>query len=1018
MTNQHNAASHESLRPDLTPSPFELLPLKEWPAQRFPDAPVDLQLAALDGEQIERIGPQYRLGDPTLPVAPYRQHAVETFLGSNRRGVISSETGTGKSSQLGLYFLEAGAPRVLFSSPRIVAARELFLFAQKNLGPNYAHLAGYLTGDSSDSDCGPDARLINVTEQLLLKMANRGNLRPDDIVVFDEAHERSVAGVMLLGLIKEMQQDYPGLRLLASSATIDTERFARYLADDKTGEPAPVVSLTGRKFPLTYVDSEKTTADAMIEYIKEGYNVLGFEPGSQRLRKTQSLVRGKTTGGNVHILHGDQSPREQREALNPEDGNHVIATKIGETSITPVNKDVVVDGGLSNHGGYEAGKRTLTTAFSSKAAGTQRAGRVSRTHEGIYVRAQSEETPPAPAYEDRPDYDPPAIENASVAPYVLELLLSGKRLEQLDLLESPTAENLQYDMLLLRRLGGIVLGKDGQPVVTPIGRAMADLPLDSPWGRMVVAARETAETMDDPEEAALLRAQVAAAVAVRQVKGLLDTGDNSRRRFAHPKPYQDILSMEKTSDVLFELDVFVHFYNKQRSLVATDKESVDEQLDKLLRQYDVVPNRFIKAARLYEEICRREGLEEEDLAKPSVSQRERIIAAQIVGAEEIFVSAGQHRHRDIRGEYRTTGKQSTIATAAQLVVGTAFDLQLMQRSGRLSRRYIAGASVIGLDELMRHASERITGLNIGYSVGPEGTLQERRSLYFDTELHLQQEVVGELSPTRETREALIRAMMTGMVVPKNRYRQTMEFDPGVPNAQRAIAQWQLAQELEHRSPVKLNITQRYDSLIAKVVRTSLERLPLDVTDPAELDALIPRVFINSLVRPTRRRDVPEIYRNTPDGIAIQYGDEQKMWVDVGYRNSVAYVTVPREAWSTLRREDFAELAKRNAIRLRVDGGRYNDLEQAFNLIEKQRAKEAAKRRKQEQAQAKLAPIAIAAVREASDVERERRPRRDRSEKKIKKVEIGQVEPMPRRHPNRRRLTKGGSKDSSSRDTQA
>ncbi|HVX23723.1 MAG TPA: DEAD/DEAH box helicase, partial [Candidatus Saccharimonadales bacterium] len=299
---------------------FATLPLQPWPQQWQPSTEFptpqsatkdEFSRIANDGFSFSSETAMYRLGDPSLPVGPYREAFVTTAL-NNSRLVVSSETGSGKSSQLGLYLLEAGAPRVFITQPRILAARELTERCRQSLGPQYERLAGYLTGNADDSDCDPDARLIYVTEQLLFKMANRGELRPDDIVMNDEAHERTVPTVVLLGLMKELQQTTPGLKLIISSATIDTDRFARYLKDPQTGDSAPVMILPGRTHPIEVRNEDDDVASVVHSYMHQRRNVLAFEPGVARMRVTQAKVQSRKSNHTVHLLYGDQSPADQK----------------------------------------------------------------------------------------------------------------------------------------------------------------------------------------------------------------------------------------------------------------------------------------------------------------------------------------------------------------------------------------------------------------------------------------------------------------------------------------------------------------------------------------------------------------------------------------------------------------------------------------------------------------------------------------------------------------------------------
>lgn len=921
---------------ELQTAAFADLELQTWPHQwqpskEFPtpqSANVDeFTRVASDAMSFETVPSSFRLGDPKLPVALYRDVIVDTIM-NNRRSVISGETGCGKSSQLGLMLAEAGAPRMYITQPRIISARELLGRARHNLGPDHEHEAGYLTGDAADSDCSPDARLIYVTEQLLFKMANRGQLNPTDIVINDEAHERTLSTTILLGLLKEIKD----IKIVISSATIDTEKFSNYLKDPVTGEPAPVLILPGRTHPTKHIRSEDTVADAMRKLMAEGSNVLAFEPGVTRMRATKAKAASRRHNENVHVLYGDQSPIEQKTALTSADGNHIIATSIAETSLTPDGKDAVVDSGLSNVAIYTHGVKGLRTVFSSQSTMVQRAGRVGRTKPGTYVIAVPEDAPPPPDYEDRPIYETPAIQTTSVASFILELLSKGRKLENLDLIDDPNPENLRYDHLLLKRIGATALIGE-EVVLTPVGYEMTDLALDVPLARMVVEARSL-ELEDGPVDRTALRLQVAAIAAIRQVKGILDLAQNSSRKYMSTKMNNEIASNERSSDILFELDIFAALFSKQQQMTASGTADVELQFERFLVNNDIIPNRYYKAVRAYSELTRRDSLDPQELRRLDTLERKYIKVCQLSGVEEIFVKRGQRTYRGIRGESRDLGRQSSIALPiADLVMGQAFDFQGLKTSGRFERRFITAASAVSLDLILDHVPNRVSEHTLGFVVSKKGTFAERKRYYFDGELAIGEED-GSLAPTLASRTALITAMMTGVGPSAADPLDTVVYNPGTPNATQAIKRWHASQALEHRSHVNLNTQERYASLIRKVVRASLEVAPLTVVDPAQLDAVIPNVFVNSLIRPTRKKDLPEIIRQSPDAIIIPLQDDKKRYIPVTYRNSTAYIIIERDLVSSISRADFTELLQYHDIKLKIGSNKYMQFDAAFDHIER------------------------------------------------------------------------------------
>jgi hypothetical protein len=954
--------NHIPFTPNILPD-IEAVAPKSWPPQWHSSGAFehpqlvgdDLFNRVLeDGMSYAPYESQFRLGESHLPIAPYREHIVDTVM-NNQRVVLSSETGSGKSSQIGLYLLEAGFPRVFVSSPRILAARELKDRARENLGPDLAELAGYLTGNAADSDCPPSARLIYVTEKLLFKMINRGQIAPDDVIVNDEAHERTSGTVLLLGLMKRILVQNPDMRLLISSATIDTGKFARYLADPKTGTPAPVLELPGRVFPVGWSESPLDVAAAARRAMRRGKNVLAFEPGKARLQETWVHMQNNNASESVHQLHGDLSPTEQKLALNPGDHHHIVSTRIGETSITPLGKNAVVDSGLSNLGGYSQGVRELITDFSSKATIIQRRGRVGRVSEGEYTLATPTGTPPPPAFEDREEYDPPDIQGSSVASYIAELMYAGIRLEDLDLFESPTYENLRHDYKVLRRIGAVAVIGD-EYLLTEIGRSIIDLPLDTNLARMVVESRNLGDELRMED----VRVQVAAAAAVQQVYGVINKWQYSKQRYQQKKSHAGIMSTEERSDMLFELDLFIDIFQRGQQFAEEDPEHAVHLLEMFMNKKDISPNKYYKALMSLEEICRREGLDVSVLRKPVLEERMAIIACQISGADELFVQGGRYVHRDIRGDKnRRLGQRSCIASQlARLVVGTAFDRIGLRESGRYVRRYITGASAITTEQLLAYAPDRITRQGVGFGLKRNGQFAERQTLFFDGELPFDQ-ISAELPPTIESREFILRAMMTGLVASYDRPQDTVPYHAGTPNAKHSVRQYRYAQEFAHRSPVDMMVRSRMDKLVRKAVEQSM-RYPLDVVDPAVLDVAIPRVFLTSLIRAKQKKNIPKILQQSPDAIRIKLDQNNKMYLPVTYRNGIAYITVPPEIMYDLNPADFEGLRKDHDIKLqtpRVGNSKYKQIDDFFEEIEQRKVsrKHVLRRKRREEEDAVSVP---------------------------------------------------------------
>jgi HrpA-like RNA helicase len=974
MTSLRQSPDFNSNTSSIDPHFFEALPLHEFPAQwhptnRFPTPQAmyasDLSPELLQQHSFNSEPSFYRLGDSDLPVAPFREHFVQTIR-DNRFSVTDGPTGSGKSSQFGLYLIEAGFPQVFVAQPRKIAARNLFLWTRENLaklGMGYEDMVGYTTGNSKDSHMPPGARLIFGVEQSGYNMASNGLLRPDAVIVHDEAHERTAPSVFFMGQVKEMLAEFPDMRQVFCSATINTDQFARY-ARRTHDTDAPIITLQGRTYPIEVdiSDNPPGMAQAIEHHMSKFRNVLAFEPGVQRMQATRGNAQRKTVAkeDQVHILYGDQSALEQAEALNAEDGNHIVATKPAETSITPLNKDAVVDSGLANYGLYRAGVRILRTDWASKATLLQRQGRVGRIKPGYYTLAQPDNAPPAPKYADRPDFDPPAIENTSVAALLLPRIANGGSVEDMDLVEYPTYENLMYDYALLRRLGATAVDENGKLTLTDVGKAMNGLSLEVSLSRMLIeAGRRDAPEGINPK---LLQLQAAAAAAIQTVNGILDIRQGNMRRYVRRKSHEEIISSEQRSDVLFALDVFVWLRDKQKEIVASGAPDAAVQFDRLLHKTDILSARYDKALETFEELCRRLDLNPDALEKPDSAHREQLIACLITGTEELFVQRSKQVHRDIRGESRTIGRRTTMAHhAAHLVIGGAFNIEGMRETGRYTRKFITGGSIVSVEQLLAHVPDRISHRTTGYGVSKDGTLVEMRELYFDGNQQFSRQE-STLSSTLESRVALIHAMMKGKAPSAKDPEQIVAFRPSAPNAMRAINQLKKALDLEQKSGLDLDVEARYLKMVERVIRRTLKEVPLSVTDPAVLDKYIPkRIMRDALVHPDLRDQLPEIDRQSPDAIAVHQADDEIRDLPVTYKSGIAYITLPRDMRLSARREDFKHLEANKSIKLRIANGKYHPIDTIFDLLDEQRVSEAAKharRAEYRQATARRDPTAL------------------------------------------------------------
>ncbi|HEY1064091.1 MAG TPA: hypothetical protein VGE30_02210, partial [Candidatus Saccharimonadales bacterium] len=521
------------------------------------------------------------------------------------------------------------------------------------------------------------------------------------------------------------------------------------------------------------------------------------------------------------------------------------------------------------------------------------------------------------------------------------------------LMDHPTAENLQHDYRILTRIGALAI-EGAEKTLTPIGRQLIDLPLDVSWARMVVEARNIGSA--EGAEATAVHLQAAAAVSVQQVKGILNP--EGKRRYLLSRRNQDRLSHESTSDLLFELDVFTRMYEKHQEILTSDEEDPEAKFEMFLRSKDVLTNRYYKALRTFEEVCRRERLDPLALRAATREERDQLVACQITGAAELFVKRGKFVYGDIRDDtQRRLGKRSTILHgAADLVIGSAFNRRGLRATGTFEKRFITGGSVVSREQILAHAPHRVTSRRIGYGVTGQGTLAEKRSLFFDGTLPFGN-MQTELSPTIESREFILRAMMTGVAPRIDDPNETVAFSPFTPNATRTIRSVRRAQEIEDRSPAQLHVDERLEQLIKRVVKESVNLLPLDVTDIESLDAVIPPVHARTFIRPSRRKKIGTILATSPEGVEVELEEGVATNLPVFYKDNVAYVTIPRVASHALKREDFAAIEQYHFVKLRFGSGKYQRIDAVFEAIQRQQEKRQQKQARRAEIEAARASAA-------------------------------------------------------------
>ncbi len=421
--------------------------------------------------------------------------ALRAALSEHGHAVLHAPPGAGKTTIVPLRLLAEpwlGEGRIVVLEPRRLAARAAADRMASLLGEQPGASVGYRTRD--ERKVGPDTRIEVVTEGILTRrLQHDPSLAGVGLVVFDEIHERNLQTDLALALALDARAVLrPDLRVLAMSATLDTDRVAALLGGD--GGPAPVVASAGRSHPVDVrwrpPDPRTRLDDAVAAAVRHALgaddgDVLVFLAGAAVIRRVGSALAG-TVPGDVDIrpLFGQLTRAEQDLALAaspPGRRRVVLATDIAETSLTVDGVRIVVDSGQVRSPRYDArsGLTRLHTGANSRASADQRAGRAGRTAPGVAYRLWSEGE-----HAHRRAFAPPEIESVDLAGLALELALWGTDAAGLAFLDPPPAAALDDAHELLIALGALDAGHR----VTDAGRAMAALPVHPRLAHMVVAS--------------------------------------------------------------------------------------------------------------------------------------------------------------------------------------------------------------------------------------------------------------------------------------------------------------------------------------------------------------------------------------------------------------------------------------------------------------------------------------------------------------------------------------------------
>lgn len=480
-----------------------------------------------------------------LPVSARRQEIAEA-IANHQVVVVSGETGSGKTTQLPKICLQLGRGRgalIGHTQPRRIAARSVATRIAHELGEELGKTIGFQVRFTDVVSSKTMVKLM--TDGILLaEIRTDPLLKRYDTIIVDEAHERSLNIDFILGYLARLLPRRPDLKVIITSATIDSQRFAEHFS--RPGSPVPIIEVSGRTYPvevryrpLDGSDSEDAEAAGEEEPFgenrkhfphqrKEGVSngevkdqtegicqavdelfasgpgdILVFLPGERDIRDTEAALTAhlgsryvragerSTAPGAVEILplFARLSPAEQQRVFAPHPYPRIVlATNVAETSLTVPGIKYVIDPGLARISRYSQRTKVqrLPIEEVSQASARQRAGRCGRISDGICIRLYSEEN-----FLARPQFTEPEILRTSLAAVILAMAsLNLGKVADFPFIDAPDPRQVRDGEQMLYELGALSERSENAEGyrLTKLGKRLAKLPIDPRLARMLLEA--------------------------------------------------------------------------------------------------------------------------------------------------------------------------------------------------------------------------------------------------------------------------------------------------------------------------------------------------------------------------------------------------------------------------------------------------------------------------------------------------------------------------------------------------
>ena len=525
----------------------------------------------------------------SLPIFQFKEE-LRKQIGSNRIIIIVGETGSGKTTQLTQYLVEWGYAqygRIGCTQPRRVAAMSVALRVSSEFGCKISEEVGYLI--RFEDQCSEKTIIKYMTEGMLLRetLIDK-NLSQYSVIILDEAHERTIATDVLFGLIKEAIKRRPTLKLIITSATLNSAKFAKFF------DNCPVFKIPGRTYDVEILYAKVPEVDYLEASLKtvlqihlneKPGDILLFLTGQEEIDNACSMLQLKvnTLGKNapkmiVYPVYSAMPSELQIKIFEPAPPGTrkcIVATNIAEASLTIDGIYYVVDPGFTKIKTFNSkvGMDNLIIVPISQSSAQQRAGRAGRTGPGKCYRLY---TCNAYMYEMLPD-TVPEIQRTNLADTVLILKALGiNDLLHFEFMDPPPTPNLVSAMEQLYYLGAL----DEEGLLTKLGRRMAEFPLEPKLSKILLASVD----LNCSEEITTIVSMLSVQNVFYRPKEKEEQADKKRARFINYQGDHITLLNVYNEYIKYQTEDwckenFLHYRNLSKAV------EIKEQLKSILQRY-------------------------------------------------------------------------------------------------------------------------------------------------------------------------------------------------------------------------------------------------------------------------------------------------------------------------------------------------------------------------------------------------------------------------------------------------